>query len=104
MVYAWCKMTNHMHIIFRSTQGLKPEVLLDDFKRFTSRVLIKAIHENSRESRKELLLERFKAAGEESASVKKYQFWRHDNKPVELWSSHVINEKINYINAFNYFL
>jgi hypothetical protein len=25
-------------------------------------------------------------------------FWRHDNKPIELWSKKVINEKINYIH------
>jgi hypothetical protein len=30
--------------------------------------------------------------------VKQYQFWRHDNKPIELWSHKVIMEKINYIH------
>jgi hypothetical protein len=24
--------------------------------------------------------------------------WRHDNKPIELWSNKVIAEKINYIH------
>ena len=30
--------------------------------------------------------------------VNKYQFWRHDNKPIELWSNKVIDEKIDYIH------
>ena len=27
-----------------------------------------------------------------------FQFWRHDNKPIELWSNKVIQEKINYVH------
>jgi hypothetical protein len=33
-----------------------------------------------------------------SSNVNNYQFWRHDNKPIELWSNKVIDEKINYIH------
>jgi hypothetical protein len=33
-----------------------------------------------------------------SSNVNKYQFWRHDNRPIELWSNKVIDEKINYIH------
>jgi hypothetical protein len=72
--------------------------LLGDFKRFPSRVLVNAIQENARESRKEFLLATFKEAAEQSSNVKKHQFWRHDNKPIELWSNKVITEKINYIH------
>lgn len=27
-----------------------------------------------------------------------YQFWRHDNRPIELWSNSVIIQKIDYIH------
>lgn len=37
-------------------------------------------------------------AAEKSSNVRKHQFWRHDNKPIELWSNKVIYEKINYIH------
>ena len=97
-IVAWCIMTNHMHLIFRSVEGEKPEQLLGDFKRFTSKETVKAIQENPKESRKEFLLEQFKKAAKKSANVKYYQFWRHDNKPIELWSNGVIREKINYIH------
>jgi len=97
-VYAWCIMTNHVHLVFRSAGEDKPEDLLGDFKRFTSRKIIQAIIENPKESRKEWLLEQFKKAGEHCSNVNEHQFWRHDNKPIELWSNKVITEKIRYIH------
>jgi len=87
-------MTNHMHLVFRSIKGIKPELILGDFKRFTSRAVVKSIQENPRESRKEFLLLTFKKAAEKSSNVRNCQFWRHDNKPIELWSNNVIQEKM----------
>ncbi|TRX65965.1 transposase [Carboxylicivirga sp. M1479] len=92
-IFAWCIMTNHVHLIFRSINKQKPELLLGDFKRFTSNAIVKAI-----ESRKEWLLEQFKNEALKSSNVNNHQFWRHDNKPVELWSNKVIDEKIAYIH------
>jgi REP element-mobilizing transposase RayT len=97
-IFAWCIMTNHVHLVFRSVEGQNPELLLGDFKYFTSQNIVKSIKENPRESRKEYLLEIFKKAAENSSNVKHYQFWRHDNKPIELWSNKVIDEKINYVH------
>ena len=97
-IYAWCIMTNHIHLIFSSTKAEKPELILGSFKQFTSKSLVKAIQENPQESRKEWLLKQFEEAGKKSSNVKQYQFWRHDNKPIELWSNKVIDEKLNYIH------
>ncbi|NOU46121.1 MAG: transposase [Bacteroidales bacterium] len=97
-IFAWCIMTNHVHLVFRSVGEHKPEDLLGDLKRFTSREIIKAIIDNPKESRKDWLLEQFKKAADQTSNVNKYQFWRHDNKPIELWSNKVIAEKINYIH------
>lgn len=97
-IFAWCIMTSHVHIIFRSAGNQKPELLLGDFKRVTSKAIVKAIAENPKESRRELLLGQFLKAGQKSSNVNKYQFWRHDNKPIELWSNKVIDEKIDYIH------
>ncbi|MCF6332054.1 MAG: transposase [Draconibacterium sp.] len=98
-VFAWCIMTNHIHLIFRSANGQKPELLIGDFKRFTSKAIVKAITDNPKESRKEWLLCQFLKAGSKSSNINKYQFWRHDNKPIELWSNKVIDEKIDYIHS-----
>jgi REP element-mobilizing transposase RayT len=97
-IFAWCIMSSHVHLVFRSAMAQKPELLIGDFKRFTSKTIVKAIKENPHESRKEFLLKQFLIAGSKSSNVKNYQFWRHDNKPIELWSNKVIDEKINYIH------
>ena len=97
-VYAWCIMTNHIHLVFRSAGEEKPGDLLGDFKRFTSRKVIQTISENPKESRKEWLLKQFKKAAGLCSNVNENQFWRHDNKPIELWSNKVIAEKIRYIH------
>ncbi len=44
------------------------------------------------------MIEQFEKAGKKSSNVSKYQFWRHDNKPIELWSNKVIDEKIYYMH------
>jgi REP element-mobilizing transposase RayT len=46
-------MTSHVHLVFRSAGEYKPEDLLGDFKRVTSRKIIQVIIENPKESRKE---------------------------------------------------
>lgn len=62
-IYAWVVMTNHIHLVFRSTKGIPPGQLLGSFKRHTSKSIVKAISENGRESRKEILLSTFKRNG-----------------------------------------
>ena len=60
--------------------------------------MVVALKENPQESRKEWLLKQFEEAAEKSSNVNQYQLWRHDNKPIELWSNKVIDEKLNYIH------
>jgi REP element-mobilizing transposase RayT len=97
-IHAWCIMTNHVHLIFRSIKEQNPALLLGDFKRFTSRSITKAIQDNPQESRKEFLLDFFKNEAHKSSNTTNNQFWRHDNKPIELWSNEVIQQKIDYIH------
>lgn len=91
-------VTSHIHLIFRSAGEQKPELLIGDFKRFTSKAIVKAIFENPKESRKEFLFEQFRKAGNSASNVTQYQFWRHDNHPIELWSNKVIDEKIDCVH------
>ena len=95
-IHAWCIMSSHVHLVFRSIEGQKPELLLGDLKRFTSRSIVKAIQENSKESRRDFLIDFFQKEADKSSNVSQYQFWRHDNKPIELWSNKVIKQKIDY--------
>jgi REP element-mobilizing transposase RayT len=45
-IHAWCILSNHVHLIFRSIKGQNPELLVGDLKRFTSQSIVKSIQEN----------------------------------------------------------
>ena len=96
-VFAYCFMPSHVHLVLRSAVD-DPSGLLRDFKKFTSKQIIKAIKENPRESRKKWMLWMFEKAGRKKSNVSKYQFWQHHNHPIELWSKKVIKQKVDYIH------
>jgi REP element-mobilizing transposase RayT len=97
-IYAWVIMTNHVHLVFRSKEGIPPGQILGSFKQFTSKAIVKAIQENPKESRKNAFLTAFKRNGTKTSSVKQNQFWQQNNMPIELWSRHVTAQKIRYIH------
>ena len=45
-IFAWCIMTNHVHLVFRSAGKQKPGLLIGDFKRFTSKEIVKKLSKN----------------------------------------------------------
>ncbi len=96
-LYAYCIMTNHVHLIFQSETG-NASGLIRDFKTYTSKKMLKQIQMNPIESRKEWMLNSFRSAGAKNSNVKKMQFWQQHNKPIELWSNKVIDQKLNYIH------
>ena len=90
-LFAWCKMSNHVHLIGRAKEGIKFSNILRDFKRYTSKQIMNAVKENQHESRKEWLINQF-------VTKEGTRFWRSDNRPIELWSNKVIDEKLNYLH------
>ena len=96
-IYGYCIMPSHIHLIFRSAEA-DPSGLIRDFKGFTSRKMVKTIEENAQESRKEWLFWMFEKAAKKNSNVKNRQFWQQNNKPIELWSLKVFEQKLNYIH------
>jgi len=90
-LFAWCIMTNHVHLIIRAKKGYALQDIMRDFKKFTSKKIITAIKENLQESRKEWLLEKF-------LTKEGIHFWGTDNHPIELWSNSVISQKLDYLH------
>ena len=90
-IFAWCIMTNHIHLIIRSKESFLLPNIMRDFKTYTSKVILTAIQENIQESRKEWLLRGFNTTAGN-------RFWRADNKPIELQSNDIIVQKLNYVH------
>lgn len=97
-LFAWCIMTNHVHLIARAQEGFLLSNILRDFKKHTSKLLIKTIKENQQESRRAWILEIFRNAGENNNANCSFQFWQQDNHPIEIWSEKIILQKLNYLH------
>jgi putative transposase len=96
-VYCWCIMPSHVHLIFRDKNN-NPGKLLGQLKAHTSKGIQKSIETNPQESRREWLLWMMERAGQKNSNVKMRQFWQQHNQPIELWSTHVIDQKVGYIH------
>ncbi len=96
-IYSWCIMPSHIHLIFRAKDS-NPSDLIRDFKKYTSKQIQRLIEDNIEESRKEWMLSMMQRAGSKNSNVQNRQFWQQHNKPIELWSNDVIDQKIEYIH------
>ncbi|WKV11495.1 REP-associated tyrosine transposase [Marivirga harenae] len=95
-VYAWCLMSNHIHLILSADKGFRLSDIIRDFKKFTAKRILKMI-ETEVESRREWMLQQFKLAGLKLQSIKKYKFWKDDNHAIEL-TSKMIDGRVEYIH------
>lgn len=96
-LFGYCLMPSNIHMVFRDKNN-EPSKLLKEFKTYTSKAIRKSIEANSQESKKEWMLWMMKRAAEKKSNVSNYQFWQHHNKPIELWSNAVIDQKMDYMH------
>lgn len=94
-VYAWCLMSNHLHLVCKANEGFRLSDIIRDFKKYTSKSVLSLIQEIA-ESRKEWLLYRFEFAGKFDNRIKKYKFWQDTNHAVLLDDNNKIDQRINY--------
>jgi putative transposase len=79
-LYAWCLMPSHLHMIISAKEDVNLSDILRDFKKFTSKEIIRLIQEEP-ESRREWMLDKFEFAGRYNPKIKNYKFWQDGNKP-----------------------
>ena len=96
-VYAWCIMSNHIHLIAQAKDGYRLSDIIRDFKKFTAKRIITRM-ESEPESRKEWILNQFTYAGKNLNRIKKYKFWKDDNHAIEL-ESHMIDARLEYVHG-----
>lgn len=96
-LHAWVIMTNHVHLIISSNSN-KIEDIVRDLKKYTSKQIIAAVHENPTESRKEWMLNLFRFAGKSNNNNKDFQFWKQDYHPIELNSAEKLKERLDYLH------
>lgn len=96
-VYAWCLMSNHLHLVVNCDEPFQLKDVIRDFKRHVVKQVIFQII-NEPESRREWLLREFKQEGKKSIRNNEYKFWKVGSHAIELYSEYFVWEKLNYIH------
>lgn len=96
-IYCWCLMPSHLHIICRATGEMGMSAFLRDFKKFTSKAIVKNVMDEP-EDRRELFLSRFKAACSHLKRGQKYKVWQDSNHAMIIFSNKFLYQKLNYVH------
>ncbi|TPG29771.1 REP-associated tyrosine transposase [Flavobacterium pectinovorum] len=96
ILYGYVIMSNHIHMIVQSENG-KLSDLIRDFKKFIAKNILEKI-QNSPESRREWMLERFKLVTQSHQRNKEYQFWQYGNHAEEIYTNKFMWSKLDYIH------
>ena len=97
LLFAWCLMPSHLHLIVSAEEGKSISDIMRDFKKFTSKKIVSTIQEIN-ESRREWMLDRFEFSGRWNPKIENFKFWQDGIHPIILYSNSFIDQKLNYIH------
>jgi len=98
LIYAWVLMSNHLHMIVGRNGENKVSDIMRDFKKFTSKEILRTLLVEPTESRRDWMLNRFEYAGKHDKKIKNYRFWQEGNNAQEIFLNDYFNQKLNYIH------
>lgn len=98
VLYSWCLMTNHIHLIVGRKGDAKIEDIIRDFKKYTSVTICRTIESSPKESRREWMLTIFRNSAMESGKHTKYKFWQNEYHPIELFYNAMMDQKLDYVH------
>ena len=84
-------------MIVAAEDEVKLSGILRDFKKFTSKEIVRLI-KGEPESRREWLLDKFEYAGRYNPKIENYKFWLDGSHPVVLYTPKFTQQKIDYIH------
>ncbi len=96
-IYAWCLMPNHLHIICSVSSEVGMSGFLRDFKKFTSKKVVKLLKEEPGDSRN-MMLRQFENACKHLAREQEYKVWQDSNHAMIIFTSNFFYQKLNYIH------
>jgi len=99
VIYAWCLMTSHIHVLVKTREGNGPAYFERDFKKFTTPEIIKAI-EMEMDLRKEWMMQRFEDFSKSLRRIEKFHLWQSCSSPLHIDSgqSRLLLERIDHIH------
>lgn len=99
IVYAWCLMSHHLHLLAQANNGHVIADLEKEYKSFTTTKILEAI-DTEPENRKDWMLERFEHFGSMLGLMKKYHVWQNCSNPlfIEMKKKDLLLEHFEYIH------
>ncbi len=99
-VYAWCLMTNHLHLMAQARPEFSLSLLANDFKKFTTKIILEDIVAEP-DVRRNWIMKKFEEASASLKLLDKFQVWQTRINPVyiDLQNTDVINEYLEYIHS-----
>lgn len=97
IIYGFVIMSNHLHLIAQAGGEIPLQDILRDYKKYTSRQLVKAV-QSPKESRRQWLLHQFKYYARINRRDHTYQVWQPDNHPFHVHTPKIIWQKLGYIH------
>ena len=92
MLYEYVIMTNHIHLIVRAKDDHKLSQIISDFKKHTTREILKLLEQDNRR----YILNLIKNSFSKKKDYKK-QIWQRENYPEVILSDKFLRQKIKYI-------
>lgn len=97
IVYGYCIMPNHVHMIIQAVVSNTVSDILRDLKKFTSKAIVKKLEDEKPEGYMSIL-KHFFEAGKALKRIKEYKVWQDGNMPKLIYKNKFLYEKLNYIH------
>jgi REP element-mobilizing transposase RayT len=98
-VYAWCLMTNHLHLMAQAEHEYGLSLIANDFKKFTTKIILEDI-DAELEVRRNWIMKKFEEASTTLKLLDKFQVWQTQTNPlyIDLQNTDMINEQLEFIH------
>lgn len=99
IVYAWCLMSNHIHLLARNSDPGGLARIERDFKRATTNRILKAL-ESEKDLRRDWMLSRFEHCSHSLKRIEQFQVWQTCSNPsfIDFRQMFKLKEKVLHIH------
>ncbi len=99
-VYAWCLMTNHLHLLAQARDNNVIAEIEKEYKSFTTKKILQDI-DSEPDARKSWMMEHFENFGNILGFMKKFHVWQTSSNPVfiDMRKKETLLEYVEYIHA-----
>jgi REP element-mobilizing transposase RayT len=96
-IYAYCLMTNHLHLLVAAQRPAKLPDIIRDFKKHTNKQIICLIQQES-ESRRDRIMYRFIYHAKFNSRIKDYKVWQDGYHGIACDNPKILMQKLDYIH------